>query len=611
MSGEKVKGEGEGEQMSVTRIFVGVHGIGDQTECETIQTIIERVTAYQGSALHAPLGKISSALKANGVYLCPDLSAPGNSIGFTEVYWADIPRKVVKQGYVLEETTRWAGSLVEKLDREYGKPLAPADKEAISIILPEAIDSVRVLKRLSHVAEWGIKFKFDLKGLLDSYLGDVQFVTEFDQDRKEVLAKFHAAMAAACAENTGADVYIIAHSEGTVVAFLGLLEALSGKEAPWLKQVKGFMTIGSPIDKHLILWPEMWRGLNKSWPTGVKNIAWHNYYDFGDPVGFELDTARTWLGENSPFTFPEEVDKGFSRYLLPGKAHVDYWQDKALFGDYLHTAGIPRAPDSATPPKFKNRSLAGLFSCSLPYVLSFVILCAGVFIFYSTINTCIGNKNGTIMMAKNMLAFSALLAGIGVAARIPRLIRDLRWHLWSLGIAAIFVTCFGFMIDENVCNWLAEPLHMSEDKATAYAKWTVMLIAAVILVASYLYNFFSRRSGVWFMVTVGSLMVITLVLMNIFMAPTHKEIFPVLIGGAAFLYLWWLSVLVFDLTFIWHQYIRNSLALHRMQDCFNNRYRQPMVSRLTTLCCRRGSIDPPAVEKARKRPPTGHPSRRD
>lgn len=50
--------------MSVSKIFVGVHGIGDQTECETIQTIIEQVTGYQGSALRVPLGKISSALTA-------------------------------------------------------------------------------------------------------------------------------------------------------------------------------------------------------------------------------------------------------------------------------------------------------------------------------------------------------------------------------------------------------------------------------------------------------------------------------------------------------------------------------------------------------------------
>ncbi len=561
--------------MSATMIFVGVHGIGDQTECETTQTIIERVTAYQGSALHVPLGKISSALKNKGVFLSPDLSDPGNFIGFTEVYWADMPRMVVNQGYVLEETTRWAGSLVEKLDRQYGNPLAPADKAAISFILPEVIESVRVLKRLSLVAEWGVKFKFDLKGLLDSYLGDVQFVTEFDQKREDVLEKFHTAMSAAYKDNEDAEIYIIAHSEGTVVAFLGLLEALSSKvDAKWIDQVKGFMTIGSPIDKHLILWPEMWKGLNESWPKGV-NIIWHNYYDFGDPVGFELDTVRTWLGDNSPFTFKKEMDKGFARYLMPGKAHVDYWQDEALFGDYLQNAGLARALGASAPPKLQNRSLAGRFSCLLPYLLSFGFLWVGVFFFYNSIITSVADDVDAITMLWDALAFSALVAGIGVAARIPRLVRDFRWHVWSLIVALLLFVFFWFRVDPDVCDWLIEPLGLKAFNS----RTTVGLMAVVILVASYIYNLFSRHSGVWFMVAVGSLTAFTLALSNIIADTDHKAILPVLIGGVAFLYLWWLSVLVFDLTFIWHQYIRNSLALHRMQDCFNKKYRQPLVSR--------------------------------
>lgn len=559
----------------MNKIFVGVHGIGDQTECETIQTIIERVTAYQGCAMHIPLGKISSAIIANGVYVCPDQSAPGDSMGFTEVYWANIPRIVVKQGYVLEETTRWAGSLVEKFNRQYKNPLAPADKEALSSILPEVIDSVRVLKRLSQVAEWAFKFKFDLKGLLDSYLGDVQFVTEFDQKRQEILSKFHKTMSAAFEKNVEADIYIIAHSEGTVIAFLGLLEALSSKVgAPWLKQVKGFMTIGSPIDKHLILWPEMWDGLNKLWPGGV-NIAWHNYYDYGDPVGFELDTARTWLGGNSPFTFNKERDKGFARYLMPGKAHIDYWQDEALFGDYLQNVGLARTSDASAMPKLRNRSLAGWFSSLLPYLLSFGFLWSGVFIFYNTIIACIAEDVGAITMLWDALAFSALLTGIGVAARIPRFVRDIRWHLWSLFLALLLFVFFWFRIDPDVCDWLAEPLGLT----TLHSRITVMLMAAVILVASYIYNFFSRRSGVWFMVAIGTALALVLVFANIITDTDHTTILPVLIGSAAFIYLWWLSVLVFDLTFIWHQYIRNALALRRMHECFNNSYRQPFVSR--------------------------------
>jgi ABC-type multidrug transport system fused ATPase/permease subunit len=558
--------------MSVTKVFVGVHGIGDQTRCETIQTIIERVSSYQGTVIHVPLGKICSALKTLGVFECADLAAPGNTIAVSEVYWADIPRRVVKRGHVLEESTQWAGTLVEKLNREYVNQLAPADKEAIASILPEAIESVRVLKRLSLVAEWGLKFKFDLNGLLEDYLGDVQFVTEFEQQRNEIVQRFHSAMSAAWDKNKTADVYIIAHSEGTVVAFLGLLEALSSEEKPqWLDNVKGFMTFGSPIDKHLILWPELWKDLKGSWPSQIK-ISWNNYYDYGDPVGFELNAAKTWLGSAPPFVFSQ--DMGYARYLLPGKAHVDYWKDEALFADFLASAGIARSSCAEPIQKLHSRSLAGAVSCVIPYILSFGLLLAGVLFFYNTIIVCTAENVNAMLMLRDSLAFSALLTGIGVAARIPRLIRDFRWHLWSLAMALLFYAYFWFTVNPEVCRWLAEPLCFPE----AHSRDTMGCIALGVLLLSYLYNLFSRHSGVWFMVTAGSLAAFSLVIANIMDDVDHKEIFPVLVGAVAFLYLWWLSVLVFDLSFIWHQYIRKSLALHRMQECFNNKYRQPFVS---------------------------------
>jgi hypothetical protein len=37
-------------------------------------------------------------------------------------------------------------------------------------------------------------------------------------------------------------------------------------------------------------------------------------------------------------------------------------------------------------------------------------------------------------------------------------------------------------------------------------------------------------------------------------------IWPVFIAGAAFLYIWWLAIVTFDLTFVWHMYIRHSAA---------------------------------------------------
>jgi hypothetical protein len=43
-------------------------------------------------------------------------------------------------------------------------------------------------------------------------------------------------------------------------------------------------------------------------------------------------------------------------------------------------------------------------------------------------------------------------------------------------------------------------------------------------------------------------------------------IWPVFVAGAAWLYLWWLAALLFDLVFVWHLYIRSSLINRRIRD---------------------------------------------
>jgi hypothetical protein len=45
----------------------------------------------------------------------------------------------------------------------------------------------------------------------------------------------------------------------------------------------------------------------------------------------------------------------------------------------------------------------------------------------------------------------------------------------------------------------------------------------------------------------------------------HPPAWPVLLSGAAFLYIWWLAALIFDLAFVWQRYVRNSLALDRLK----------------------------------------------
>jgi hypothetical protein len=44
------------------------------------------------------------------------------------------------------------------------------------------------------------------------------------------------------------------------------------------------------------------------------------------------------------------------------------------------------------------------------------------------------------------------------------------------------------------------------------------------------------------------------------------SLWPVLLSGVAFLYLWWLAVVLFDLIFVWHHYIRGSARGATMTD---------------------------------------------
>jgi hypothetical protein len=45
---------------------------------------------------------------------------------------------------------------------------------------------------------------------------------------------------------------------------------------------------------------------------------------------------------------------------------------------------------------------------------------------------------------------------------------------------------------------------------------------------------------------------------------THAPVWPIVLAGLAFLYLWWLGILMFDLTFVWHRYIRRSVAVETL-----------------------------------------------
>ena len=315
----------------VKKIIVAVHGIGDQTRFATVQQVLAQFSRYFGGTAAVPLGNFQPS--GNAVVFTPN-SPPGLSgFGFAEVYWADIPREVVKKGYVLEDVQPWVKTIIGRVHQRPSTTLTDADARMIEQVLGEMLQTIDVLERLFFLAGKMGVFSFDLKKVLVDFLDDVQIVAEFKEQGGQIGQIFAELMQAVDDQLQDAEeIYIVAHSEGTVVTLLGLLTALCAQDNPWISKVRGLMTIGSPIDKHLILWPELFATFQKPCRQLDPPIEWHNYYDYGDPVGFELETARQRFASGSwenVFHFPATNDHGFARYPLPGKAHNDYWQDAA------------------------------------------------------------------------------------------------------------------------------------------------------------------------------------------------------------------------------------------------------------------------------------------
>ena len=68
--------------------------------------------------------------------------------------------------------------------------IAERDFRLVKQVLSEMIQTIAVLDRICYLAERAGLFTFDFRQLLDDYLGDVQVVTEFEENRKEILVAF-------------------------------------------------------------------------------------------------------------------------------------------------------------------------------------------------------------------------------------------------------------------------------------------------------------------------------------------------------------------------------------------------------------------------------------
>ncbi|MBT2322278.1 hypothetical protein J7E62_07965 [Variovorax paradoxus] len=575
----------------VTKVIVAVHGVGDQHQYATIQSVVGQFCRYYRTPPATPLGSFHNAQRTYAFK--PPLPAPQlEKLAFAEVYWATIPRGVVTDQHTLEEAKKWAGTIVERLrlrwkqGPDHLQPTECRDEDfrRLKQVLAEMIQSVAVLERLCYLGDRAGLFTFDLRKLLDDYLGDVQVVAEFEQSRVQILKAFSEALDLAHRQYPKAELYIVAHSEGTVVSFLGLLEAFRSAATPeWAQMVRGLMTFGSPIDKHLMLWPELFDGPEPAWvpPNATEKIEWRNYYDRGDPIGFELDDVRAWIARGEAnwgkvFNFEQEHDMGFIRYPFPGKAHVDYWDDDAVFGHFISTVvkpdpritaantGKTAAPDMPAPPDDRIYKYS---SYVLPYVGILLMLFLAAYFPYKAIVGYVDAKPHyhLLAIALDVAGVAFFLLGITVAARVPRLTRVRFWR------AGAWVACLSCAL----IGWWLVGLRMGERLEVGFGldpshAGPLAVLGLAVIVVSRALGAVRPSWGLKPLVALGTAMLLGMAVWMLWGGelPMDGKLWPVVLAVAAFIYLWWLAVLIFDLAFVWHVHIRQSTAMKRLRLIF-------------------------------------------
>lgn len=610
----------------VKKLIVAVHGIGDQFQFATIQTVANRFCSFASVPEALPLGRFydeTIGQPPQVAYMSQIVldKISSDAVGFVEVYWADIPRIPENEGYTLEESKKWGKTVIDRLrpqSKADPKTLSPNDLEMAKGLLEEMLDTLTVLDRLMLIADKAGLFKFDLQKILIKYLGDVQLVADFKKYRDKILHRFFEVMNYLANFAPQAEIYIVAHSEGTVVAFLSLLEAIRNHvpvdageatshnpalTCEWVKQVRGMMTIGSPIDKHLVLWRHLWTDFEtSSHPIHPPHkIRWRNYYDYGDPIGFELNVARKWLCDHSYqdiFEFPESHDHGFGRYWFPGQAHNDYWEDSEVFSHFIET--VVKAPPlkttektdmcSPAPPRRSrkdqksappgNKPVQQAFCNSFPYLLVVGLIFLGIYFVHKAVNEYADVEESTGGILRNVAGMTSIIFGLTIVAQVPRLTRDWLRRLIAVAMFALSVYGYAKITCPEVRNRLGCFL-FTQFPFLQSPTGAVIVLASVIAAVVFLVGTRWPRGGLRILLGLGVIGLIFTV--SISFQPNSpcalpipppepcchsKTLWPMFLATAGFLYLWWLAALIFDMAVVWHYYIRNSQTSQRLRELY-------------------------------------------
>jgi hypothetical protein len=217
----------------------------------------------------------------------------------------------------------------------------------------------------------------------------------------------------------------------------------------------------------------------------------------------------------------------------------------------------------------------------IPYALVYLLIFLGVYLLYKgtveylfPVDTQPEPDPQIRHFGLNVAGISALMMGMIALARIPRLTR--RWTMWALAILGFGAgaALYAWLVEPVIKRWHAWDLFDSSWTAGAFVIGAAFLVVALSAWAS------RRKLSEWrkwplswlrpllagtrALMIPGSICVLGTVAYHAITNqenPNHQPpLWPLLLSSAAFFYLWWLAILIFDLVFVWHRYIRGAVS---------------------------------------------------
>lgn len=185
----------------------------------------------------------------------------------------------------------------------------------------------------------------------------------------------------------------------------------------WRRVPTLLITLGSPIDKYLELWPGNYAHLDDDglFMEREHKIQHINLADENDPVGHHLEVAASRPAYRRLFT--SSADVVFRRYHWPLAAHQSYWQDTALFADLLHQIDA-RHDDKPLPTERLYRSgvLPVLTACLIIYI---GLPVAGGLLLWWLTHHLAADANHLAATATHAIDFSVLFVREAVTGGLP------------------------------------------------------------------------------------------------------------------------------------------------------------------------------------------------